>query len=55
MDKFGVVQCEDGSTKTAGDTKKYCPTCGQPLLNPDTTGGLYVCPTCGTKPFEELD
>jgi uncharacterized Zn finger protein (UPF0148 family) len=55
MEKFGVVQRDDGRLKTAENSAERCPKCGEALLSPDITGGIYVCPICGTEPFEELD
>ena len=53
MEKFGVVQ-DAGHTKTSEKEVKKCPSCGGKLEDTNTTGGVKVCKTCGTKPFESV-
>lgn len=53
MEKYGVEECTSNTDqeKTAQETQR-CPNCGSSICNPDSTGGVKLCPKCGTKPFE---
>ena len=48
MKKYGVKQTDE-LDKTAGVSGK-CPNCTSPL---DKTANVKICPSCGSKPFEQ--
>lgn len=55
MEKYGVDEennsvDETKTAQTADDLK--CPTCGRKLKNVNKTGGVLICPQCGSQPFE---
>ena len=50
MEKYGVDEKCD--TKTAADDDK-CVRCGTKLSDVMMTGGIKICPKCGTEPYEE--
>jgi len=55
MEKYGVdeVSSQTKKTKTAQKTDELkCPTCGKKLKNLNKTGGVLICPQCGSQPFE---
>lgn len=48
MDKFGVDETK--AAKTASDGSRKCPECGAELKK---HGTVLLCPTHGSKPFED--
>jgi ribosomal protein L37AE/L43A len=50
MEKYGVTE-QTEKTAEAVESKK-CPVCGSELVDVEQTG-VYLCPQCGSKPFEE--
>lgn len=52
MDKFGVDETNAKTAKTASDGERKCPECGEVLKQ---HGNVLLCPTHGSKPFEDTD
>lgn len=52
MDKFGVDEKSKAQNpeKIAKAASEGCPTCGRPVRK---HGSVYLCPVCGSEPFEE--
>ena len=48
MDKFGVDQGKNSEELEKAATKG-CPRCGNKV---EKHGDVFVCPRCGTEPFE---
>ena len=54
FEKYGVVQNDTSKPKTASQDQTgvlRCPDCNA-ILRDTTTRNVYLCPNCGTKPFE---
>lgn len=53
FEKYGVLE-DPEKVKTAQEdpTKRICPECGAELVPGDKVN-VYICPRCGTKPFEQ--